>query len=804
MKTLCAQIAAEKTLYSYDQPFDYKIPESLIDRAVPGIRVMIPFGRTNTLRMGVILSVHETESSKELKEIVSVIDRDPILSEELISLVLWMHERYFCTLYDAVKVMIPAGMRYRMKELFFPGENVPNDQTAKAVYDECAKRPREKSELSKRFSISEETLSAYVQNGFLDIRSEPIRAMGDAIRKKIRALQYDGNLTEKQELAWSCISDLGDVTIREAVYYSGVGESVFNTLVKKGAAEFFEEEVYRNPYRDISKFGEEKPPVLSDEQQNIYEGLSEKLVSDSYSAALLYGVTGSGKTSVYLRLIDRALSMGRGVIVMVPEISLTPQTAAIFYRRYGDRVAVFHSALSLGERLDEFKRVFSGKADIAIGTRSAAFAPVRNLGLIVMDEEQEGTYKSEMAPRYHAADIAKFRCSYHKALFLMTSATPRVETMYFAKNSQNSLWRLNNRYGEATIPSTTVVDMNEERLAGNGSNYSRALYSALSDRLEKGEQSILLLNRRGYNTFAVCNNCKTVVTCPRCSISLKYHSANRRLLCHYCGYSIPYTDSCPTCGEKKLSYRGFGTQRAEDELSELFPTARILRVDTDSAMSRSRFENDMEGFRQGEYDILVGTQMVAKGLDFEKVTLVGVLSADQSLYAEDFRSNERAFDLFTQVIGRSGRGKFEGEAILQTFTPENPVISLAKAQDYDAFYNSEIEYRRAMLYPPFSDFCVVSFIGKTERTVHSCAVDFLQKLGELAKNEYQKLPLRVLNPSAATVSKINYEYRYRLLIKCRNTRLFREMIRRLLLEFLKNRAYSEIRFTADINPDLIL
>lgn len=802
--TLCAQIAAEKTLYSFDQAFDYEIPPHLISAAVPGVRVMIPFGRSNALRVGMILSVAEKEPPGNVKPIRSVIDRAPILSPELLSLALWMHERYFCTIFDAVKAMVPAGMRYRMKEFCFVGKTSPEDPAEQAVWDDLQKKPREKNELIARFSLSEESFDALLNAGVIELRSEPIRAVGDAIRKKVRHLPYEGKLTEKQELAYSCLCDLGAVTLREAVYYAGVGEGVFETLVKKGAAEFFEEEVYRNPYRDIDRFGEVEAPVLSKEQQAVYKGLEKSLTSGAYSSALLYGVTGSGKTSVYLKLIDRALSMSRGVIVMVPEISLTPQTAAIFYRRYGERVAVFHSALSLGERLDEFKRVQSGKADIAIGTRSAIFAPVQNLGLIVMDEEQEGTYKSEMSPRYHAADAARFRCASNQALFLMTSATPSVETMYLAKTGACALWRLENRYGEARFPKTTVADMNEERLAGNATNYSRALYEAIADRLKKKEQSILLLNRRGYNTFAVCTACKTVVTCPRCSISLKYHSANSRLMCHYCGYSIRYTDVCPTCSEKKLSYRGFGTQRAEEELRELFPEARILRVDTDSAMSRARFENDMEAFRRGEYDLLVGTQMVAKGLDFEKVTLVGVLSADQSLYAEDFRSNERAFDLFTQVIGRSGRGKYEGEAILQTFTPENPVIALSKVQDYDAFYQTEIEYRRAMLYPPFSDFCVISFTGRDESLAQRCAGDFLTKLGALAKREYASLPLRVLSPSAASVSKINFEYRYRLLIKCRNSRPLREMIRRLLLEFLKDRTYSEIRLVAEINPDLVL
>lgn len=505
-----------------------------------------------------------------------------------------------------------------------------------------------------------------------------------------------------------------------------------------------------------------------------------------------------------MRLIDEVKSDGRGIIVMVPEISLTPQTIGLFHQRYGRSVAVFHSGLSLSERLDEWKRVKNGEATIAVGTRSAVFAPFENLGLIIMDEEQETTYNSESSPRYHARDVAKFRCGYNKALLVLSSATPSVESYYLAKNGRYSLNTLSERYGEAKIPQVTVTNMNLELEKGNDTILSSELLQALQENLQNKKQSIVLLNRRGYNTFASCKSCGNVITCPNCSISLTYHSANNRLMCHYCGYSVPFTKECPNCHENRVHYSGVGTQRAEQQLVELLPDARILRLDTDSTMSRFAYEKKLRLFSDGEYDIIVGTQMVAKGLDFENVTLVGVLSADQTLYGDDFRSYERAFDLLTQVVGRSGRGKFEGRAIIQTYTPENPIIQLAAEQNYPIFYEKEIAIRKAMLYPPFSDICMVGFVGTVESKVREASSVFLSLLSQLARSEFSEQPMRALNPSPALISKVNNKYRYKLIIKCRNSKRFREMISHLLIDFSAKRTYSGVTVFVDMNPDIIM
>ena len=488
---------------------------------------------------------------------------------------------------------------------------------------------------------------------------------------------------------------------------------------------------------------------------------------------------------------------------MVPEISLTSQTIRQFRRWFGDGIALLHSGLSLGERLDEWKRVRRGEASIVVGTRSAVFAPVNNLGLVVIDEEQEHTYQSESSPRYDAREVARYRCWKQGAFCLLSSATPSVETTRMAQEKKFGFHKLSDRFGQAVLPQVELVDMNQDAPSGDAS-FGKTLARALKENFQEGKQSILLLNRRGYHTFATCQTCHEVVSCPHCSISLTYHSANGRLMCHYCGYSVPYSRYCPSCGSDTVTFRGAGTQKAEEQLQALLPEARVLRVDTDSVAAKYSLEKKLDQFAKGEYDVMVGTQMVAKGLDFENVTLVGVLSADQSLYSDDFRSNERTFDLLTQVVGRAGRGKYPGRAIIQTYAPENPVLHLAAQQDYFGFYRQEILFRQAMLYPPFVDILVIGFVGEKEALVKQGANAFLRDLGQLAREEYSDLPLRVLQPSPAAVAKVSNKYRYKLLVKCRNTPRLREMISRLLVQFASQREFQQVTAYADPNPYRIL
>ena len=813
-----AKIAVENAVYHFDRAFDYLVPDSLCSGGLVGCRVVVPFGASNAKRVGVVLGLEEQPDvqREKLKNVLSVLDRAPLLSAEAVGLVFWISEHTFCTLFEAARLFFPSGVELKLKteyalakpenELDLSGLDGEERQAVRFLAD--AKGFVRRDTLLRRMGLVPESdvPERLLHKGILLKNSGAVRHIRDATQKMVRLSGAGGaqKLTPKQKAVVKILTDAGSASLKELCYFSGVTASVVNALVKKGLAQYYDVEVYRNPYASVPPESRDSDFQLSDEQQTAYRNLLAQYRAGKGGTALLYGVTGSGKTSVFMRLIDRAREDGRGVVVMVPEISLTPQTVSLFRSRYGACVAVFHSGLTLAERMDEWKRVKAGDASIVVGTRSAVFAPLKSIGIIIMDEEQESTYKSESSPRYHARDVAKYRCAYHKALLVLSSATPSVESYYFAQSGRYSFNVLPARYGEARLPQVDVVDMNGELEQGNRTIFSSRLLEALQENLACKKQSILLLNRRGYNTFVSCRACGHVLTCPNCSITLTYHAANRRLMCHYCGFSIPFTKECPYCHEEAVSYSGFGTQRAQQQLSELLPQAGILRLDADSTMTRFAYDKKLKQFADGEYDIIVGTQMVAKGLDFENVTLVGVLSADQALYGDDFRSYERAFDLLTQVVGRSGRGRYSGRAIIQTFTPENKIIRLAAEQNYPGFYNGEIALRRQLLYPPFADICMVGFVGTDERKVRAASVDFLQKLRETAQRDYPGQPMRVLNPSPASVGRVSGKYRYKLMIKCRNTRQLREMIRRLLVWFPSGREHAGVTAFSDMNPESIL
>ncbi len=673
----------------------------------------------------------------------------------------------------------------------------------------CSSEPMERSRLLEMYSLEEDSdlPEQLIKRGIIVRCDDAVRRTGDATVRMVRiAADADPDalekLTAKQKRVIELLEQVGSASVKEVCAFCGVTKVILTNLKKRGAVEYFENEIFRRPKsspvaRDNSEI------QLTDEQRRAYENISRRYRSGSFTTTLLYGVTGSGKTSVFMRAIDDAVADGRGVIVMVPEISLTPQTLERFRARYGERIAVFHSGLSLGQRLDEWKRVKRGEAIIAIGTRSAVFAPFENLGLIVMDEEQEYTYKSESTPRYHARNVARFRCAYHKAPLLLASATPSVESYYMASEAGSyCLETLEHRFGEARLPTVDTIDISEQK--ASESLFSPQLRQAIEYNLQKGYQSILLHNRRGFNTFVACRACGHVLTCEQCSVSMTYHMKAGRLLCHYCGRSLPFAVKCPQCGSEQLRYAGQGTQRVEDELSRLFPDARVLRMDADSTQQKFSHADKLAAFERGDYDIMIGTQMVAKGLDFERVTLVGVMMADQMLYSDDFRSYERAFSLLTQVVGRSGRGEFSGRAIIQTMTPENPVIAMAAQQDYAQFYKNEIAVRRAMLYPPFSDICMVGFVGAMDDMVRKMAFCFTDMLRERAKSDYPDLPLRVLGPAPASITRIKGKVRYRLIIKCRNSAKFRGLLSSLLRDIGQSRAFGKTSAFADMNPDNIL
>lgn len=815
-----AKVAVEGTLYHFDMEFDYIIPENIDTNNLVGSRVLVPFGLGNKKKHGVVFEVVSGKLDEKIKPIYAVLDKAPLLSVEMISLARWMKRRYYCTLFDAVKTMLPSGINRKLVNYYKLSGNINflekfdlNDIEINII--EILKKKDKfisykKLQLETSVDNLDKILLRLKKLGIILQKEDSINKVSDASIKMVsvtdigKVKNLNLKLTQKQKKVYDAIKACSEISVKEVCYYTGVTASVVDSLVKKGIVYYFENQVYRNPYKNIEKLYNKEDILLSDEQKTSFNNLYKEYTSGKASVSLLYGVTGSGKTAVFMKLIEAVRKDKKGIIVMVPEIALTSSLIRQFHQRFGEKVAVFHSGLSAGERADEWKRVKNGDADIAIGTRSAVFAPFENLGLIIMDEEQEYTYKSDSSPRFHARDIAKFRCKQNNTLLVLASATPSIESYYMALNGRYSLNTISRRYGQANLPKVKIVDLNEEINKGNNSAFSEILIKELVENLQNHKQSIILMNRRGYNTFASCRACNEVLTCPNCSISLTYHSANGRLMCHYCGYSVEFTDECPNCHEHEIRYLGFGTQKIEEDLQKVVPEARILRMDADTTMAKFSHDRKFRLFSEGKYDIMIGTQMVAKGLDFDNVTLVGVLSADQSLYNNDFRSYERTFSLLTQVVGRAGRGNYAGRAIIQTYTPENSVISLAAQQNYDEFYNSEIKMRKAMLYPPFVDLCVICFSGKNQERILSAAKDFFNMLRKLASKDYSELPLRVLEPSQTTIIKLNNKYRHKLIIKFRNSRRFQELISRLLVWFEKDKKYSEVSVYVDVNPDMII
>lgn len=808
-----AQVAIENTSFRYDKLFTYSIPVGVSLRS--GMRVTVPFGGGNKTRVAMVFSVSETYEGdiSKIKEIHSVLDEEALLDSEMLDLATWMKGRYYCTYFDAVKLMIPAGAGYKLNfsyEIDKSAENfegISLSEVQNQILSLLRKGSLSSADLKKFIGIddSSKEITSLVRMGVVKRTDLVKRRIGDASTKMIMACwDFDGKLTPRQQSVYETLSEVGVVSVKELCYFTGASAVLIKNLIDKGAAKVFDEERYRRPESGIDSGGKKLPEMLSPQQEEVYNNLVREYESGKCKVSLLYGVTGSGKTSVFLKLIEYVVSKGKQVIVMVPEISLTPQTIQTFRSKFGDDIAVFHSGLSIGERLDEWKRVSRSEAKIVVGTRSAVFAPCRNLGLIVMDEEQEHTYKSEITPRYHAREVARFRAAHNSAFCLLCSATPSLESFHLAKKGHYGFNELTDRYGEAKIPEVKVVDMNQESGFGGKSDISEYLRAELNRNLDEGKQSIILLNRRGYHTFVKCSSCHEVVTCPNCSISMTYHAANDRLMCHYCGYSRKFSSKCPTCGENSVSLSGYGTQRAEEALSAAVPGAKVLRIDADTINTKHALERKLDAFAKGDYNIMIGTQMVAKGLDFENVTLVGVLSADQSLYNDDYRSSERTFDLLTQVIGRAGRGRFPGTAVIQTEVPENPYLRLAAAQDYYTFFEMECEYRRAMLYPPFVDIVVVGFVGEGENYIKNSASVFLEIFSEKAGKEYADIPLRVLRPTSAAIAKVSGKYRYKIIIKCKNNKRFRSLMTETLKEFGERKDCAKATAFVDTNPENIM
>lgn len=810
---LIAEIAVSGTAYSFDMLFSYRIPENLNLSA--GCRVLVPFGRGNQRRVGVVMRLTDGNHSA-LKSITAQIDNIPIVSAEQLELAEYLYERTFCTYFDAVKTMLPPAMSIRTKENFSLVKNFDDFsilsaesqnllETLKSIDSDSLLTEFLVNYIAKngRFFV-DELLDADALKSSNDFR----QVVGDAAVKMVRLSDSYLNdpsrfsLTPKQKKAVEFLREYGSAAIRETAYMCGFTESVIKRLVLSGAAEEYEAEILRSVDEISEEHIDIDETVLSEEQQKAYDSIFVNIAANKPSVFLLHGVTGSGKTSVFEKLIDSTIKLGRRVIMLIPEISLTPQVLHRFRSLFGKKVAVIHSGLSLGQRLDEYKRIRRGDADIVIGTRSAIFAPVENIGLIIIDEEGERTYKSDCSPRYFAHNIAKKRCAYNNSVLLLASATPSIESYYLAQKGLYNLIEIKNRYGTNILPEVSVVDMNEERMNGNISEFSRELVNEINMNLQNGEQSILLLNRRGFHTIMSCCSCFQPIYCKNCSVPLTFHKKNGKMMCHYCGYACEVPVKCPECGSDKLKIMGFGTQKLEEELKNFFPSARILRMDADTTFSRYSYEKNFTAFGKGEYDIMIGTQMIGKGLDFPNVTLVGVLSVDASLYAGDFRSYERTFSLITQVVGRGGRGQRKGRAVLQTFIPEHYIMNLAAEQDYIGFYNEEIEIRRAMIFPPLCDMCIFCISGEDENITKKAADSVIALMNQKLRELQPKTPVRVLGPVKASHSKLNGKYRRRIVMKFKNTPEMREFISSVLKDGTKLKDMKKITFYADINGDV--
>ncbi len=809
-----AKVVISGTLYDYDIEYTYSISDEFINKVVAGVRVLVPFGRSNKKKIGLVTRVYEKDyNDTALKPIINVIDNEPCVNDEFLKLIFWLKENTFCTFFEAFNSVIPKGLGVNLNAKYtFSNENIDEILTfSEAELVEKLKNCKNQKQFDKIIaeaicSGDNQLVSSLVSKNVLKENNEFKRNIGDESIKMVRFTkkyldnQISIKLSDKQNQIISMLEECGRASVKEISYLCGVSTSVVNTLCKKEVLETYNFEVMRSVCANKSSIQNPNELMLSSTQKQVYDGIKNLIDENVPSGALLYGVTGSGKTSVFIKLINYTLSIGKTALMLIPEISLTPQMVNKFSDMFGQTVAVIHSSLSVGQRLDEYKRIKRGEASIVIGTRSAVFAPLKDIGIIIMDEEGEWTYKSERSPRFHARDVAIQRCGYHNAVLLMASATPSIETYYYAKTGRFKLFELNERYSNSVLPDVMIVDMQLQY--GNNGIFSNELIDGINKNLKNKEQTIILLNRRGFHTYITCLDCREPIECPHCSVPMTYHKVNNMLMCHYCGYHREVDEKCPKCQSVHLKPTGSGTQRIEDELQRLFPEARVLRMDADTTYSRYSYEKNFKDFGDGKYDIMIGTQMIAKGLDFSNVTLVGVLSLDKALFASDFRSYERTFSLLTQVAGRSGRGDKKGVAYIQTFAPEHYVINLAAKQDYKAFFEEEIALRKVLIYPPFCDMCVVGFSGLEEYKVEKASKMFVKIISDYIKKNDIKIPLRLLGPSKCNLGRINNKYRYRIIIKCKSSKEFRELIRSSLKTANKIKEFSNINVYADINGDI--
>ncbi len=812
---MIAKIAVSAANFAIDKPYSYFFSEEM--GILPGMRVMVPFGRSNRQTEGVVLAV-EAGEQEDLKPVFRPLDEEPVLSGAMLRLAAFMHERYFCTFYDAIRTMLPAGLWFQSKDTYCLTED-------RSWQEKNLRQPEGKLLLELLLSLGgtaqgtvlrqtvtdeekfEKAVAYLLKNKWITAQRDFLRRTGDKQQEIVtlavsaeEAMAYAATRPKSATMQRSVLEllcSIGSAPVKEVCYFTGAKPATVHRLAELGYATLTEKEVLR--CRQIRPVKLNGPLALNEEQELAFDGLKTQMHTEAPGTALLYGVTGSGKTSVYIKLIAACIESGKQAILLVPEIALTPQLLGLMAAHFGDSVAVLHSSLPATERYDQWKRVRSGEAKLVVGTRSAVFAPCANLGLIILDEEQEHSYKSENAPRYHAREVALWRGLKEKALVLLGSATPSIESMYYAKSGIYRLYRLRNRFGGRPLPEVEIVDMRQELKLGNDLSLSSALQNAIRDTEQAGKQAILFLNRRGNSRALVCVECRESPECPRCSARLTYHSANERLMCHYCGHSMPAPKRCPSCGGP-MKRVGTGTQKVQQELQERFSDIPVERMDADTVSASNTHEMILDRFQKNHIPVLVGTQMVAKGLNLPDVTLVGVLDGDLNLYTDSYRAAETTFNMLTQVVGRAGRGDTNGRAMIQTLVPDHEVINLAAKQDYDGFYELEIGLRKQLETPPFGDIAVITVTGQDEARLLHGAAKLKSSLETLLQQpEYASERCTILGPAPCPVPKINYNYRYRLTVRCKMTRPLRLLLAHLLRQFSQDRENRGVSAFIDIN-----
>ena len=812
---MIAKIAVAAANFAIDKPYSYFVPGDMA--LTPGMRVQVPFGRGNRQTEGVVLQVAEGDR-ENLKTVECRLDDEALLDDTMLHLAAFLRERYFCTFFDAIRAMLPAGLWFNAKDTYcltedcaWQEKSLRNADAVKILgfLHDCGGESdgSKLRELVPDEEAFQKAVSYLLRQKWVHTRQDLSRKTADKTEKIAtlaaspeEAMAYAAGRPKSaamQKAVLELMCSVGSVSVKELCYFTGAKPATVKRLADLGYLALSDKPVLR--CREIKPVKLDGPLVLNEEQETAFQGLKEQLTGETPGAALLYGITGSGKTAVYIKLIRHCLEQGKQAMLLVPEIALTPQLLGLMAAHFENQVAVLHSSLPATERYDQWKRVRSGEAKVVVGTRSAVFAPCKNLGLIILDEEQEHSYKSENTPRYAAKEVAMWRGVKEKALVLLGSATPSVETMYHAKNGDYRLYTLRDRYNGKPLPKVEIVDMRKELEKGNDLSVSYRLQDIMGKTMEEGKQTILFLNRRGNSRALVCVDCRATPECPRCSAKLTYHSANERLMCHYCGHSQIAPDRCPDCGGP-MKRVGTGTQKVQQELNDLFPGVTVQRMDADTVNAANTHENILDRFQKEKIPVLIGTQMVAKGLNLPDVTLVGVLDADLSLYTDSFRGAETTFNMLTQVVGRAGRGDTAGHAVIQTLVPEHRVINLAAQQDYAGFYEMEIALRKLQKYPPFGDLGVVTFTGEDEGSVLRGAVKFRDSLRTLLKTpDYAGEVCEVLGPAPCAVPKINYNFRYRLTLRCAMTKPLRYLLAHLLRQFSLDRENRGVSAFVDVN-----